>query len=48
MQISLLLGEKTYLVLLTKPALNVPVMQELHQTAERDVYDGIALVSAWH
>jgi len=47
MQISLLLAEKTCLVLWTKDARNVPVMQELHQTAEQDVYDGIALVSAW-
>jgi len=45
MLLRLLLGEKTPLVLWTKAAANVPVMPELHQTAERDVYDGIALVS---
>ncbi len=41
------LGENTLLILWTGYAHDQPAMQALHHPVERDVYDGIVLVSNW-
>lgn len=46
-QLRPLLGNKTRLVLWTQHAHDQPGVQALQNPAERDIYDGIALVSDW-
>lgn len=46
-QIRSSIGENTRLILWTQHAHNQPVMQQLQNPAQRDIYDGIAMVSDW-
>jgi len=47
LQIKQLLGDHTCLIFWTGHDIDQPALQALHNPAEREVYDGIALVSHW-
>ena len=47
MQIRSFIGDNTRLILWTQHAHDQPAVQALHNPLDRDVYDGIALVSNW-